>query len=634
MCFGSPIKKKRLYMKKAIYTLALVGALYSCKTTPTQKEEQPVIASIDLVNVEEDKVSVSIDPDRFTTENTTFYIPKTVPGTYSTDNYGKFIENFKAIDYDGNELEFEKIDDNSWSIPNAKNLDKVSYQVNDTYDIEGEEGVFSPSGTNIEAGENFMLNLHGFVGYFENEKEEAYRLLVKRPHSLIPGTALSKTVSASTSMEFKEDIYSLDRYFEVIDNPIMYAKPDTTSFKVEGMEVLINVYSPNEKYTSESIKPGIEEMISAQKRFLGEVDNTGKYAILLYLSDSEKQDARGFGALEHHTSTVVVLPEAMQPEQLQKTMTDVVSHEFFHILTPLNVHSKEVHYFDYNDPKMSQHLWMYEGVTEYFANLFQINQELIEKQDFYDRISGKIKSSQQFDDTMPFTEMSKNILEEPYKDSYYNVYQKGALIGMALDIRLRELSDGEMGILDLMKALSDKYGMDKPFNDEELFDDIVALTYPEIRTFLETYVSGSTPIPYDEFFAKVGLEESENEVNTGYFIKGQTPYIDGDPASKELFFRENIEFNSFLEKLGVEGGDVIKFVNGEEYNVQNVYNLIMKAESWEEGEEVSFVVMRDGEELELTATTAQPTDSETTLTEKDLPESSEEVKLRNAWLKG
>ncbi len=621
-------------MKKAIYTLALVGALYSCKTTQTQKEAQPVIASIDLVNVEDDKVSVSVDPDRFTTENTTFYIPKTVPGTYSTDNYGKFIENFKAIDYDGNELEFEKIDDNSWSIPNAKNLDKVSYQVNDTYDIEGEEGVFSPSGTNIEAGENFMLNLHGFVGYFENEKEEAYRLLVKRPHSLIPGTALSKTVAASTSMEFKEDIYSLDRYFEVIDNPIMYAKPDTTSFMVEGMEVLINVYSPNEKYTSESIKPGIEEMISAQKRFLGEVDNTGKYAILLYLSDSETQDARGFGALEHHTSTVVVLPEAMQPEQLQKTMTDVVSHEFFHILTPLNVHSKEVHYFDYNDPKMSQHLWMYEGVTEYFANLFQINQGLIEKQDFYDRISGKIKSSQQFDDTMPFTEMSKNILEKPYKESYYNVYQKGALIGMALDIRLRELSDGEMGILDLMKALSDKYGMDKPFSDEELFDDIVSLTYPEIRTFLETYVSGSTPIPYDEFFAKVGLEEAETEVNTGYFIKGQTPYIDGDPASKELFFRENIEFNSFLKKLGVEGGDVIKSVNGEEYNVQNVYNLIMKAESWKEGEEVSFVVMRDGEELELTATTAQPTDTETTLTEKDLPESSEEVKLRDAWLKG
>jgi predicted metalloprotease with PDZ domain len=621
-------------MKKAIYILALIGSFYSCKTTQSFEKDQPIIASIDLVNVKEDKVPVIIDPNRFTTKTTIFHIPKTVPGTYSTDNYGQFIENFKALDYKGNELEFERINVNSWHISDAENLDKVSYRVNDTYDIKGEEGVFSPSGTNIEAGENFMLNLHGFVGYFENEKEEPYRLEIKRPQGLIPGTALSKTVAASENMEFKEDIYSLGRYFEVIDNPIMYAQPDTTSFMVEGMEVLINVYSPNEKYTSESIQPGVEKMISAQKRFLGAIDNTGKYAILLYLSDNEKQDARGFGALEHHTSTVVVLPESMQPEQLQKTMTDVVSHEFFHILTPLNVHSEEVHYFDYNDPKMSQHLWMYEGVTEYFANLFQIDQGLIEKQDFYDRISGKIKTSQQFDDTMPFTKMSKNILEEPYKDSYYNVYQKGALIGMALDIRLRELSDGKMGILDLMKALSKKYGMDKPFKDEELFEDIVQLTYPEIRTFLEKYVSGSTPIPYNEFFAKVGLEQTEKEVNTGYFIKGQTPYIDGDPATKDLFFRENIEFNSFLKNLGVQGGDIIKSVNGEQYNIQNVYNLVMKAESWKEGEEVTFVVLREDKELELTATTAQPTDTETTITEKDLPESSQEVKLRNAWLKG
>jgi predicted metalloprotease with PDZ domain len=52
-------------------------------------------------------------------------------------------------------------------------------------------------------------------------------------------------------------------------------------------------------------------------------------------------------------------------------MMDVVSHEFFHIVTPLSIHSKEIQDFDYNDPKMSQHLWMYEGVTEYFANLFK-----------------------------------------------------------------------------------------------------------------------------------------------------------------------------------------------------------------------------------------------------------------------
>jgi hypothetical protein len=62
-------------------------------------------------------------------------------------------------------------------------------------------------------------------------------------------------------------------------------------------------------------------------------------------------DAKGFGALEHPTATTVVLPEMMPREELVKSMKDVVSHEFFHIVTPLTIHSKEIHYFDYNSPK-------------------------------------------------------------------------------------------------------------------------------------------------------------------------------------------------------------------------------------------------------------------------------------------
>ncbi|HSP11133.1 MAG TPA: hypothetical protein VLO29_01295, partial [Salegentibacter sp.] len=595
--------------------------------------KQPVVATLDLVNVEDDKVKVSVNPDRLTAEEIEFNIPKTVPGTYSNDDYGKFIEDFTALDYNGNELEFRREGENTWIILNAAQLDKVTYLVNDSYDIEGEEGVFSPSGTNISKDENFVLNLHGFVGYFENLSEEPYRLEITRPETIIPGTALSlEETDNGADSENRTDIFLLNRYFEVIDNPIMYSLPDTTSFMVEDMKVLINVYSPNKKYTSEDIKPNIEEMISAQKRFLGEIDNTGKYAILLYLSDTEEQDARGFGALEHHTSTVVVLPEMMQPEQLQETMTDVVSHEFFHILTPLNIHSEEIHYFDYNEPKMSQHLWMYEGVTEYFANLFQVNQGLIDNEEFYNRMSEKIEVSQNYDDTVPFTEMSRNILEPEYKDSSYNVYQKGALIGMALDIRFRELSGGETGLLDLMKRLSEKYGKDRPFDDDELINVIVELSYPEIQEFFDKYVTGSTPIPYNEFFEKVGLEEEEFTTNSGYFLVGQTPYIDGNPDTGEIFFRENISFNSFLNELGIEGGDILKSVNGQEYNIQSAYNLVMTAESWEEGEEVNFVIERDGEELNLSAKTHQPTTTSTRITEKD--DDNAQVKLREAWLKG
>src|SRR5690606_35885351 len=110
-------------------------------------------------------------------------------------------------------------------------------------------------------------------------------------------------------------------------------------------------------------------------------------------------DAQGFGALEHNTSTTVVFPEMMPNEQLVSAMVDVVSHEFFHIVTPLSVHSEEIHNFNYNEPKMSQHLWMYEGVTEYFANLFQVQQGLIDEAEFYARISEKISNASKLDDT-------------------------------------------------------------------------------------------------------------------------------------------------------------------------------------------------------------------------------------------
>ena len=101
-----------------------------------------------------------------------------------------------------------------------------------------------------------------------------------------------------------------------------------------------------------------------------------KYAIMLYLAGTEGPQIKGFGALEHHESTSVVLHEMMPKEAIDESIVDVVSHEFFHTVNPLKTHSEEIHYFDYADPKMSQHLWMYEGGTEYFANLFQIQRRI------------------------------------------------------------------------------------------------------------------------------------------------------------------------------------------------------------------------------------------------------------------
>ncbi len=617
-------------MKKIFYALALTSLLWSCKTIgPDKSATKAVDVVINLTDVKNDKVMVTVNPPKITSDQINYHIPKTVPGTYSEDNYGKFIDSFKAFDKKGNLLKVNRTNDNSWSITGAKSLHKVTYLVNDTFDTEkgtgfGKEDVFSPAGSNIDAGLNFMVNTHCFVGYFDNLLETPYKTTVTHPESLWGSTSMIDLDTSSTV-----DTFFTSRYAELVENPIMYCKPDYTTFNVDGMDILISVYSPSGKFTADSITPEMKTMMIAQKTFLGKINSTKKYSVLLYLSSIKDNDAHGFGALEHPTATTVVLPEVMEKEELVKTMMDVVSHEFFHIVTPLTIHSKEIQYFDYIDPKMSEHLWMYEGVTEYFANLFQINQGLITEDDFYNRIAEKIESAKTMNDTMPFTTMSANVLQQPYKDQYINVYQKGALIGMCMDIIIREKSNGERGILDLMQKLSDEYGVTKPFNDEELFDKITSLTYPEVGDFLKTYVADTTPIPYDFYLAKVGLNNSLEKFPANIFIKGNSPYITVNPNTNEISIIPNIELNEFYDSLGLKGNDIIISINDILYSYQNIYDMINESANWKENDSIALKIKRNGTEQTISGKVKLPYEDREVIKVTDPGKQP----LRQAWLK-
>ena len=619
-------------MKKIILSLSLVGFLWSCSPTQTTAKQNDVAVTIDLINVKDDKVMVTVTPPTFTSETVTFHFPKTVPGTYSEDDYGRFIENVKAFDAKGNTLKVAKIDENSYTISDAKKLSKITYLVNDSFDTEGgagfgeSEDIFSPSGTNINAGTNFMLNTHGFIGYFKGKEETPYKLTVTHPETLLGVSAMIDTDTSATS-----DVFLMSKYASLVEMPIMYSKPDFTSFMVDDMEIIISVYSPTGKYTAKQITPHMENMMKAQKRFLGPINSTKKYAILLYLSDMAAKDAKGFGALEHPTSTVVVMPEMMGLEMLQEQLKDVVSHEFFHIVTPLTIHSNEIQYFDFNNPQMSEHLWMYEGVTEYFANLFQVNQGLIDEKEFFERMAGKIAQSRQMNDNMSFTKMSKNVLNPPYKEQYLNVYQKGALIAMCMDILIRENSNGQKGILSLMQELSKEYGTTKAFKDEELFDKITALTYPAVGEFLKNHVAGETPIPYEQYFAKMGVTEATIEIAGNPFLKGQTqPYITVNPATKEIMILPDTELNVFMTTLGLKNNDTLLAFNGKDYNLDNIYDLIMASMNWKDGDAMTVKFKRDGKEQTVKGKVVMPKEKQ------DGYHATDDAKktVREAWLRG
>ena len=131
---------------------------------------------------------------------------------------------------------------------------------------------------------------------------------------------------------------------------------------------------------------------------------------------------------------------------------------------------------------------------------------LITPEDFVGKMQAKIVNSQtHYNDNLAFTELSKGSLGE-HQHEYGNVYEKGALIGMCLDIELRRLSEGKYGLRDLMQDLSKKFGKNQPFKDKKLFKEIAKISYPEIKAFFKTYVDGDTPLPYAAILEQVGVD--------------------------------------------------------------------------------------------------------------------------------
>src|SRR5262249_38904176 len=110
---------------------------------------------------------------------------------------------------------------------------------------------------------------------------------------------------------------------------------------------------------------------------------------------------------------------------------------------------------------------------------------------------------------------------------------KGALIGLCLDIRLRQLSNGAYGTQEMMRDLAKKYGKDKSFVDDSLFSDIVRFTYPQIDTFFKKYVAGPEPLPFEEYFAAVGITYKKSfEIETLDPLGGYRYHVDPDGTVK------------------------------------------------------------------------------------------------------
>ncbi len=630
-------------MKNGLLLLVLVFGIFSKSLAIGDTDKYRF--TVDLTQVTDDKLYIELLAPKIKASEIVYYMPKIIPGTYSIADYGRYVSELKAYDKKGRELKVERLDDNSWKITKANKLVKLTYWIEDTYDSEiGGSSIFQPAGTNFEDGKNFVINTPGFFGYFGGMKQMEFEFNIIHPENFYGGTGLVATnsvnnLSTSLRKESKRkasssksvDTYSVENYDRLVDSPLMYAEVDTALIKVANTEVLISSYSPNKMVTAKEIAETLEEILNAQNEYLGGKLPVDKYAFVFYFTD---QPVTSYGALEHSYSSLYYMPE-QTIDDMRQQLRDFAAHEFFHIVTPLNIHSKEIHEFDFNEPKMSKHLWMYEGMTEYFAGNMQVKYDIISQDQYLQVIRQKMVGASGYIDSVAFTDISKFTLDK-YPDQYGNVYQKGALIGMCLDILLRDLSDGEYGVQNMMADLAQKFGKDKAFDDETLFGEITKMTYPEVGEFLETYVGGNKPLPLAKTFEKVGISYKVEEKYMDVDLGISQAVIGVDPQAGTLFIRDEASLNDFGELLGFKTGDVIKKINGKDFPPlgPKIGPFIGERQAeLIEGDNFSYTVLREGKEVKLEAPVQKIEKSRRHQITFSDEATEEQLALRATWLK-
>jgi len=571
---------------------------------------------VNLTNYQDDLFHVTVDVGGLSIENNIYNLPATVPGTYSNLNFGRFVKSFKAYDKDGNEIQTEKISTNQWRIANADKLAMLDYDIEDTFDTEIKDNKVIPmAGTGIN-NDFIVLNTFAVMGYFEGLQTIPVKVKLDYKSGWTVGTSLTLD---------ENGYYDAENYDHLADNPIFMGDLTTASTTVNDIKVGVYVYSPDTTINADKIMNIAEDLLQSSSEFIGYSPVT-HYNFLMCFLDQESFIANGFmgsGALEHSYSSLFVYPGF---GNFINGVRDDMAHEFLHILTPLNLHSNIIQPFNFVTPTASQHIWLYEGVTEWGSDIMQLRDGLITIEEYLSRLTEKIDISERYRNDLSLTDLSLGVYSEAITMEFLNFYNKGAVTAALLDIRLLELSDGKFGLREVFLDLLEKYGKYKPFPEDEFFEIFVENTFPEIEQFINDYIKGTEPLPYEDYIAKLGYKHI-----------AERPSADTSPTlGLQMGMNDKQELvilgtSESAAGAGIKEGDVPIMMFGTEVNMSTAGKTFGKLHSMKVGEPVDIVVRRGTEEIETTLILKQRMDRHV-FEEIENP-TAEQIKLREVWSK-
>ena len=530
--------------------------------------------------------NVKIEVDGHTKNYINFKMPVWTPGSYLVREFSKNIISASASSKQG-ELPVEKISKNTWQV-GLSNMGKMEF----TYQVYAYEKTVR---TSYLDGEQAMINGASVFMIPEGYENQPLELMVEPYHEW------QRITTTLESYKGSYDKFVAQNFDDLIDCPIEVGNHQIHSFEAGGAthEYAItstgNVDVPILLDDSKKIVNEIHSMF-------GDIPPYEHYIFYLHLTNG------GFGGLEHCRSCSMIYDRnGFKDRKKYVRLLSLVSHEFFHTWNIKRIRPQELGPFDYYNEVYTKLLWIAEGVTSYYDNIFLPRCGVSTIKEYFETICDDIKRYEGIPgkEVMTVEEASFDAWVKLYRPNENSVntsisyYLKGGLVIMALDLTIRNLTDGQKSMDDAYRILWARFKDDGKGIDDATFKSICEDVAGKPLNEIWNYLSTTTPLNIGDYFEPFGMvlkseyskPKREQSGSFGIYFKKNTTQISTTLSTGSGY------------TSGLYANDEILAINNNRVSSENVKDCMANVPI---GKSADFLISRDGLIKTISVTAKSP----------------------------
>jgi predicted metalloprotease with PDZ domain len=461
---------------------------------------------------------------------------------YQVRDFAQYVNWIRAKDRSGHPLPVHELDKSRWQIQGADTGAIVEYQI--YVDSPG------PFGAQLNPHHAFF-NLAQILMYPVDARAAPLHL---RFTHVPEGWHIATPLTLISGGDF-----SAANYDRLVDSPVEIGNFQESDFDEAGGHFRVIIDADPADYDSAKIVAALHKIVAAATSWM----NDRPFDTYTFIYHFPRGPAGG--GMEHSYSTAIELNADVMKQSLYP-LTAVTAHEFFHLWNVKRIRPLTLEPVDYTKENYTRALWFSEGVTSSVENIIQLRAGLVDEKQFLAHLAEEITEVERRPAHLTQSAEESSLDAWLEGNGYYrrpersiSYYNKGELLGIMLDLAVREASHGQASLRELLLWMNDNYAKKgRFFNDSAgVREAAEAVSHADLSEFFTKYVAGTEEIPWNDFLRPVGLRADPvpNTVPDAGFIASRS--FDGPMAVAA------VTPGSDAERSGLQVGDTIVEMQGK-----------------------------------------------------------------------